>query len=247
MLFQLTEQPRLGAISISGDTLSYAPGNKTGTDKFSYTAVDSSGNAAKPAPITIQVIKNRAKLTYADMEGNPAHFAAIQLAQAGVMTGEQIGECAFFHPTQTVTRNEFIAMAAVVADLPITDTTQTDFADDSGLSSWAKPFVSTAAANGLISGYPTSGGLPEIRGQKTITLAEACVIVNNMLSETLDDAAYTIAEEHSLGLDWMETAIGGLYQLEALPTLALGQQPNTPVTRQTACELLYQAMRFMNE
>lgn len=245
MLFQLTEQPRLGTASIAGSTLTYTPGKKTGKDKFSYTAVDSTGSTAKPARITIKVVKNRAKLTYADMEGNPAHYAAITLAERGIMTGEQISGCSFFRPTETMTRSEFIAMAAAAAKLPVAETAKTDFADDSGLSLWAKPFVSTAAANGLVNGYITPSGLAEIRGQKPITLAEASVVINNMLNETLNGATYTLATEHPADMDWAETAIHELSQLDILPSIAESQQPDAPITRQTACEMIYEAIQLM--
>lgn len=246
-LYQLTEQPRLGTAHIDGNTLLYAPGQKTGTDKFSYTAVDQNGNAAKSAGITIQVNKNKLKLTYADMDGNPAHYAAIRLAQAGVMTGETIGDCAFFRPSQPVSRSEFITMAAAVAELPISPTSQTDFIDDGGLSGWAKPYISAAASSGLVSGYPTSAGLTEIRGENPITLAEACVVVNNLLTETLDGAALTYAGEHSSEMDWAQSAVASVDRLDVLSPLAQLSGENDAITRQTACELLYRTMCLMQE
>ena len=57
-------------------------------------------------------------------------------------------------------------MTAAAADLSVEPTDQTDFADDSGLSAWAKPYISAAAANGLVSGYATVSGVSEIRGEK---------------------------------------------------------------------------------
>lgn len=246
VLYQLTEEPRLGTANIQGNILSYSPGAKAGKDKFSYTAVDADGNTAQAAQITIQVQKNRAKLTYSDMVGNPAHYAAIYLAEKGIMTGESIGGCSFFRPTQTVTRSEFIAMAASIAELPIEPTEQTDFADDAGLSPWAKPFVSTAAASGLVNGYQTTGGLNEIRGQNPITLAEASVIVNNLLSESMDGLQYTLADTHS-DMDWARTAISSLDRLDILSSLTTMQSDNSPITRQDTCEMLYRAMRLMGK
>lgn len=246
VLYQLTEQPRLGEVSVEGSTLSYAPGQKTGTDKFSYTAVDANGNTAKAAQITIKVVKNRSKLTYADMDGNPAHYAAIKLSECGVMTGESIGGCAFFRPNQTVSRSEFIAMASVIAALPVTPTAQTDFADDGGLSPWAKPFVSTAAASGLVSGYQTAGGLNEIRGENPITLAEAGVVVNNLLRQSLDGARFTLSAEHASDMDWAQAAVHELDRLDVLSPLAALQQPDEAITRQTACDLLYRAMCLLD-
>ena len=81
VLYQLTERPRLGTAQIEGSTLRYTPGHKAGRDSFCYTAVDAEGNTARPAKITITVEKNRTGLTYADMDGDPAHYAAVYLAQ----------------------------------------------------------------------------------------------------------------------------------------------------------------------
>ncbi len=246
VLYQLTEEPRLGTASIQGNMLSYSPGAKAGKDKFSYTVVDAEGNTAQAAQITIEVQKNRAKLTYSDMVGNPAHYAAIYLAEKGIMTGESIGGCSFFRPAQTVTRSEFIAMAASIAELPIEPTEQTDFADDAGLSPWAKPFVSTAAASGLVNGYQTTGGLNEIRGQNPITLAEASVVVNNLLSESMNGLQFTLADTHS-DMDWARSAISSLDRLDILSPLTTMQIDDSPITRQDACEMLYRAMRLMEK
>ena len=245
VLYQLTEQPRLGTAKIEGSTLTYSPGTKTGRDRFSFTAVDADGNTAKPAQITITISKNRAGLTYADMSGNPAHYAAICLAEQGIMTGENIGGVYFFHPAQTVTRSEFIAMATAAAELPVEATAKTDFADDSGLSGWAKPFVSTAAANGLVSGYQTASGLSEIRGQNPITLAEASVIVNNLLDSTWDGTQYALADEHAAEMDWAQSAVSSLTRLDVLSPLASMRGEDEPITRQTACEMLYRTMQLM--
>ena len=86
-------------------------------------------------------------------------------------------------PTQTVTRNEFIAMAAAAADLELEDTTVTDFQDDSALSPWVKPYISAAAEAGLIQGYQTASGNAEIRGERAITISEAAVIVSNLMAQ----------------------------------------------------------------
>lgn len=247
VLYQLTEQPRYGQAWIENQILHYAPAKRVGKDKFSYTVVDANGNTAKPAQITVTIKKNRAGLTYADMNNNPAHYAAICLAENNIMTGEKISDCAFFRPTQNITRCEFITMATAIAELPVEATVQTDFSDDGGLSLWAKPFVSTAAANGLISGYQTSNGLSEIRGENPITLAEASVVINNLLSTSTNGTQYAAAMEHSHHLDWAQHAVSTMTRLDVLSPLAAMQEENMPITRQTACEMLYRAMRLMQK
>ncbi len=246
VLYQITEQPRLGTAVINGGVLHYTPGQRTGKDKFSYTAVDAEGYTAVPATVTVRVEKNEANRTYADMEGNPAHYAALRLSAEGVMTGESISGCSFFRPAQTVTRSEFIAMVASAAELPVKPTGRTDFADDSGLSDWAKPFVSTAAANGLVNGYQTASGSAEIRGQNPITFGEASVIVNNLLASSMDEVQYTVSMEGVMDMDWAQDAIGRLEKMDVIRPEAASQPDSTLLNRQDACELLYRAIRLMH-
>ena len=222
VLYQLTEKPRLGTAKIEGSTLYYTPGR-----------------------ITIEIKKNKTRLTYSDMDGDPAHYAAIYLAQKGVMTGETIGSCAFFHPSRPVTRSEFIAMTAAAADLSVEPTDQTDFADDSGLSAWAKPYISAAAANGLVSGYATVSGVSEIRGEKTITTAEAGVVLDHLLDGTLSGVQYAWSMSDHSPQDWAQPAIARLERASVL-TAAQAQNPEHPLDRRTACEMLYRALILLD-
>lgn len=240
VLLKLIDLPRLGTASIDGNKLQYTPQEgKTGTDKFTYAAIDTAGNESKPAQIKIKIAKNKSKLTYSDMTESPSHYAALCLAEAGVMTGEKIGASYFFDPNDTVTRSEFIAMVSALADLPMEQTTQTDFADDSGLSDWVKPYISAAAACGLVSGYQTASGACEIRGQNPITLAEASV----MLSGLLDDeyAVQTSSIDASYAPAWAQNACAVLTAADILPNGA--SAAGDAITRETACELLYRTMQ----
>lgn len=246
VIFQLLDMPRLGTAAIDGAVLQYTPNaeGKTGTDKFTYCAIDTAGNQSEPAKIKIKIRKNTAKMTYADMEKNPAHYTALCLAQEGILTGEQIGGVYFFHPTANVTRSEFIAMASAAAHLPVKQTMQTDFVDDAGLSAWAKPYISAAASTGLISGYLTPAGTAEIRGEQPITIAEASVIVSNLLTENLEvpETVSTIQYGQTVPV-WASTAAA---RLQAASILPVSENTNTHITRQTACEMLYDAMQLMH-
>lgn len=243
VLFKLVDAPRMGTAVIDQDKLQYTPQDgKTGTEKFTYAAVDTMGNTSEPAQIKIKITKNKAKMTYADMENSPAHYAALQLAQTGIVTGEKIGASYFLHPNTPVTRSEFIAMTSAAADLPIQETSQTDFVDDGGLSDWVKPYISAAAANGLVSGYLTASGTCEIRGENPITLAEASVIVNNLLSDSLHTSVQTAAVDSSFAPVWAQNACAVLTAAEVLPEQAMGKEGNTIITREAACEMLYRAM-----
>ena len=241
VLYQLTEKPRLGTAKIEGSTLYYTPGRKAGRDSIHYTAVDAEGNTAQPAAITIEIKKNKTGLTYSDMDDDPAHYAAIYLSQKGVMTGETIGSCAFFHPNRPVTRSEFIAMTAAAADLSVEPTDQTDFADDSGLSAWARPYISAAAADGLVCGYETAGALNEIRGQNPITLAEASVVTANLLGDAAG-VREVMAAEHDEAADWAQRAVSAMARAEILDESTASGSASAPLTRRDACVMLCRAI-----
>ena len=91
LTFQLTSTPARGAVTVAEDGSSqfvYTPyENKTGKDSFTYVAVDPAGNVSPEAKVSIQIEKPDTKVTYADMEGNPAHKASIRLAEEGIFVG----------------------------------------------------------------------------------------------------------------------------------------------------------------
>ena len=240
---KLIDQPRLGTAAFEGGDLIYTPASgKTGTDQFSYCAIDVLGNESEPARISVKIGRNKAGITYADMTFNPNHFAAIQLAQQNVFLGEKVGDTYFLRPTQSVTRNEFIAMAAAVADLNLSETTITDFQDDTALSPWVKPYISAAAEAGLIQGYQTASGSAEIRGEQPITISESAVIISNLLTQqdvpvaasTSDIISYRVVPA------WAEAAANTLAAADILSADELDS--NQPLTRETACIMLYRTL-----
>lgn len=240
--FQLVNGPRMGTAAIEDGCLLYTPASgRTGTDRFTYCAIDTLGNVSAPASIEVKVARNRARLTYADMTHDPSHLAAIQLAEAGVFVGERVGTSYFLRPDQPVTRSEFIAMAAAAADLPLSETAQTDFIDDQALSPWAKPYVSAAAQAGLVSGYAAGNGGTLLHGERTITLAEASVIVSRLLGDP--DVVPTAAPSYAVVPAWAAQAASALTAADILPAYARDYDGSAAVSRRTACELLARAMQ----
>lgn len=247
VIFKLADAPRIGTAVIEGDKLQYTPQDgKTGTDKFSYVAVDTLGNVSQAGQIKVKIQKNKTKMTYADMERSPAHYAALKLAQAGIVTGEKIGASYFFHPNDAVTRSEFIAMTAAAADLELAQTTQTDFIDDGGLSNWVKPYISAAASEGLVSGYLTASGACEIRGENPITLAEASVILSNLVGDVVDAPVQTLSEAQTYTPVWAQNASAILTAADILPDALQDTDGAAPITRETASQLLYGAIQQLD-
>ena len=157
LTFRVTKNPARGTITFAEEGsahFTYTPyENKTGKDSFTYVAEDGEGNVSQPAVVSIKIQKPDTKVTYSDMAGNPAHKAAIALAERDIFVGEQMGETWFFRPEAPVTREEFLAMAMDVVELEtLPEATMTGFADDDSISVWAKPYVASALRAGMVQG-----------------------------------------------------------------------------------------------
>ena len=109
----------------------------------------------------------------------------------------------------------------------------------------AKPYISAAAANGLVSGYATVSGVSEIRGEKTITTAEAGVVLDHLLDGTLSGVQYAWSMSDHSPQDWAQPAIARLERASVL-TAAQAQNPEHPLDRRTACEMLYRALILLD-
>lgn len=63
------------------------------------------------------------------MDGDPAHKAALRLAETGVYVGQQVGDRYFFQPDATVSRAQFLTMAMAAVGLePLDQVSLTGFA-----------------------------------------------------------------------------------------------------------------------
>ena len=189
LTFQLTSTPARGAVTLAEDGSSqfvYTPyENKTGRDSFTYVAMDPSGNTSPEATVTVRIEKADTKVTYADLEGHSAHRAAIRLAEEGICTGQYVNGRYFFEPDAPVSRTQFLTMALATAGVePLEDVTQTGFADDSAIPTWAKGAISAALQQGAITGSKDENGAPVFGADRTITRAEAAVLLNNILQVT---------------------------------------------------------------
>ena len=243
--FQLTSTPARGAVTLAEDGSSqfvYTPyENKTGSDSFTYVAVDPAGNTSAEAKITVHIEKADTKVTYADMEGNPAHKAAIRLAEEGIYVGQYMNGHYFFDPKQPVSRAQFLTMAMAVSGLEaMEDVTLTGFSDDSAIPTWAKGSVSAALKAGTIQGSKDESGAPVFGADTPITRAEATVMLNNLLDVT--DVPVEVFSSDSQG-HWASQAAAnlassGVIRMESTGAAALSNQ----LTRAEAAEMLDGAM-----
>lgn len=159
--FAIAQEPKKGMVALTEDGLGfvYTPGGKLGTDSFTYTAIDAYGNTSLPATVSITIEKANSGVCYADMSGDRAHTAAVDLAEHGVFVGAKIGDSYFFEPERTLSRGEFVAMALAAMDVSAEDVQMTGFCDDASIPTWAKGYAVSALNAGVVSGVSTAEGV----------------------------------------------------------------------------------------
>ena len=239
--FELVTEPMKGTVELSPDGyFVYTPKEgKRGRDYFGFRAVDSLGNASQEGTVIIRLVKQKTKLTYADMTGSGSEYAAVMLTEKGVFTGASLGADSVFDPEDTVTRGEFLVLCMNAADCDILSGVQsTGFADDGDIDGWLKPYVATALMRGYIRGLASDEG-PVFRPDETISLRDACVMWNAVLGVTdVVSASY---------FDDMESpAAQAVANLTAAGVLPVGDADlDAYVTRADAAELISAGMELL--
>jgi hypothetical protein len=183
--FRLSDKPSRGQVELNEDgSFCYTPyENKKGKDTFTYVAVDTNGNVSQEATVKVTIEKQSTKVSYSDMDGNAAHYAALRLAERDIFVGPNVGGVYCFQPDETVTREEFLAMAMTAAGAQALDGVNiTGFYDDEDIPTWAKGYVSAAILTGTVQGSSNEAGQPVFRSGADVTAAEAAVIIDRLLA-----------------------------------------------------------------
>lgn len=251
LTFQLVDKPARGSVTLSedgGSQFVYTPyENKTGKDSFTYVAVDAVGNSSAEATVKIKIEKPSTKVTYADMDGNPAYNAAIRLAEEGIYVGANMDGAYYFQPDLPVTRSEFLALAMSTVGLDALEgITTTGFFDDEAIATWAKPYVSSALKSGAVQGTVSENGQIIFQGDNTITAAEAAVLLDRLLSVT-DVPIETWAGSTAAVPTWASQAAVNLETVGVLQTDSAGVLTlNDTLTRADAVQMLGAALDVLD-
>lgn len=245
--FELVSRPKRGTVEITETGFSYLPGSRAGRDRFTYAAVDSYGNRSQPATVEIRVVARagRDAFDYTDMQGNPAHYAALRLASAGVFVGERLGSEHFFDPDAPVTRTEFLALTAAVADLPLpTAAVSTGLSDNESIPVWAQSYVAAGLLSGVVQGIHDGRGNRVFAGEEAITRGEAAVILDRALSLPADGREAAYADGDALP-SWARQSVINAASAGVLPVFSDGSvRVSETVTRGDAAMMLYAALGY---
>lgn len=240
--FQLVEKPARGQVALNEDgSFTYTPyENKKGKDTFTYTAIDSNGNVSAEATVKVTIEKQATKVSYSDMDGDPAHYAALRLAERGVFVGSSVGNVYCFQPDTAVSREQFLAMAMTTAGAEaLNGVTITGFYDDGDISAWAKGYVSAAVMSGAVQGAANDAGQVVFNAGSDITALEAATIIDRLLS--MGDVS--AASEQELVPTW---AYQSVVNMEAVSVLSGSSQLDQPLTRGEAAVMLSAMMDVLD-
>lgn len=234
--FQLVDRPARGQVALQENGyFCYTPyENKKGKDTFTYVAVDANGNTSQEATVKVTIEKPATSVSYSDMEGETSHYAALRLAERGIYVGEQVGDTYCFGPDETVTREEFLAMAMTAAGVDaLEDVTLTGFYDDDGISAWAKGYVSAALMSGTVQGSSNEAGQTVFNASQAITATEAAVIIDRLLA--MGDVATADTFSQDLVPTWAYQAV---VNMDAVDVVSMTSPLSEPLTRGEATEML---------
>jgi len=248
--YRLLDKPARGSVEITEKTgeFVYTPyENKTGKDSFTYVAMDAVGNTSAPATVKMVIEKPSTKVSYSDMEGDPAHKAAIRLAEEGIYVGACVGGEYFFDSDAPVSRSEFLTMTMKAAGVdPMESVTRTGFVDDEDIPTWAKGYVSAALQSGLVEGQIDEDGQVLFRSANTISKAEASVMLNRAL-QIQDTAVSASYSDSALAPSWAlqsatNLAVCGVLKTNVDSALAL----DDTLTRGEAAQLLCAGLELLD-
>ncbi len=247
LVFEIVKAPANGSLLLtdrSEGTYVYTPNSGfAGSDEFSYVARDVYGNYSTATTVQLRVMTSGTAVTYVDMENSKAANAALELTEAGVMSGVQVGNQYFFYPERTVTRAELLVMAmnaAGITDVPACE--MTGFDDDAAIAPAIKGYVATAYTMGYINGTLKDGKLCFLPDEE-ISRAEAAVMICAILGEEESEVTPTFADEKDIPV-WAEEAVCTLNVLGVMNAIDGYISPKSLLTREQAALMLQAITRL---
>ena len=248
LTYLIVSYPQKGTLTVTDEQkgdFRYSPyAGRTGYDSFSYVARDEYGNYSSVATVNIQIQERLSELVYSDMSGNPAYNAALAMAESNILLGSLEGDGMFFHPTDSVSRSDFVVIAMKAAGIsPAAGSEETWFDDNDEIPASVRGYVATAQLYGYVSGHFDGSGL-YFYPDRAITRAEAAVILNNILNANVPAVLPVFADSADIPV-WAADAIYALFDSGVLTQNgegSIGAKDN--MTRAEAAAALYVVMQL---
>ena len=180
--YEVVSYPEKGLLTVkdrfSGE-YTYTPmKNYVGRDSFSFVAVDCYGNRSEKMTVDISVGRSGGVTVFKDMIFDSAHYGALLLHSMGVIKGRKDEGENVFMPDKELSYGDFLKAAMSVTKAPLKTVVPNEIAES--LTSHPKeyqPYLLTAYELSLIN----AEGLKELDCSRSLTKAEACVILDTLI------------------------------------------------------------------
>ncbi len=234
-IIEIVSYPKTGILILTDrttGTYTFTPGvGYSGKDSFTYVARDQYGNYSASATVSLTVVKPSTSVVYADLLDSPIYNAALDVTEAGIMSGAQLGSATYFYPSQEVSRGEFVVMAMHALDMTeLRSVDKTVFSDDDEIPNGMKPYVATAYQLGFIQGEPQADGSLCFSPNRPITRAEAAVILGKMLNAPVPTVKPTFSDASEIPA-WAAPSLDSLTALGVMTAIDGNILPMEPLTR----------------
>lgn len=237
---KMISRPEKGTIKFDGLSFEYKPYEKSaGKDRFTFICEDKYGNISNESFVDIMIEDIKSSIFYADMNGNPSHYAAIKLSQKSILTGQRIGGQYFLEPNVEVDRGELLVMliSAAMLEKEIKPCVNTGLQNDSKIPLFLKPYVKLGIDKGIIKES-------KFNYKEIPTRAEAVVMVSR--TARMPDVI-----QHNPNISDItqipEWAMSSYMNLSAYKMLDLHDgkaHPNNALTRADAVDLIWQLWKY---
>lgn len=246
LVFEITKYPKKALLCMTNNKTgdyTYTPyQNAKGKDSFSYRVRDSYGNYSPETTVDIRIDRRGSNLVFSDVSKMDLN-AAITVYENNLM------ECAVnadgtlcFNPNEEISRQEFIVLvmrAMGVKEAP--SITKTRFADDDEIKPEYKGYLESAFSLGFIEGANEVDGV-HIYPRRSITLAEAAVIISRILDSKSDTCLAVFADDDEIP-SWARGAIETLTEEGILKKTEGKISPNSPLTKAQVAGILMALIR----
>ena len=210
LFYEVVEYPFGGDLKYDSKTgeFSYTAGSRVMDDSFTYRVKDEAGEYSDTVEYTISVRDNDSSTVFCDMDDYGCVPACVEMTDKGYMTCTEKEGNLYFSPDGEVSRLDFLVLAMNVFGAGnIPNVENCGFADDENIPKEYKGYVYSAARLGIISGV-SEDGRTCFAPDRSITRAEATVILNNIIGYTPTDV-----ECMQDVPEWAQSAVSAMYEL----------------------------------
>ncbi|MBQ8546672.1 MAG: S-layer homology domain-containing protein [Clostridia bacterium] len=245
--FEAASLPKKGLLTISnnktGDFLYTPYENAKGTDAFSYRVRDSYGNYSETCTVNIKIEKNAPSMVFSDVEEK--YICATSIAcENELMTWSKSDDGVLcFEPNAEVTREEFVVMIMRAMGAESAPTIEkTRFADDNEISPQYKGYIESAFSLGIVKGKTENDGI-HFNPKDPITLADAAVIINNIIGRKTTTSLTVFADDDEIP-NWARHDIEALCEAGILKKNDGEISPNAPLTKAQVAQILMSLIKY---